>query len=106
MTPFYCLWAESYNRTRDQLDQFEYERVINLNLAGALISFFHMHSAACWRGWRFQLVGEGGGREGVRLKLDVQGQGGGEIPDVDEQGRWEVLIIRQFSRTSYVYPPF
>lgn len=95
MTPFYCLWAESYNRTHDQFDQFEFECVINLNLAGALISFFHMHSAACWRGWCIQLVGE-----------DEKFDSLGEIPDADEQGGWGVLIIRQFSRTSYVYRPF
>ena len=33
---------------------------------------------------------------GIHLKLDVQGQKGRKILDVDEQGRWEVLKIRQF----------
>ena len=33
-------------------------------------------------------VGEGGGRWGVCLKLDVQGQEGGKILDADGQGVW------------------
>ena len=37
-----------------------------------------------------------------RLKLDIQGQGGGEILDVDGQ-RVGVLKIRQFSWTSCMY---
>ena len=41
---------------------------------------------------------------GVRLKLDVQGQGGGKMWDVDGQGEWGVLKVRSFSWTSYVYP--
>ena len=45
--------------------------------------------------------GEGGG---IRLKLDVQGQGGG-ILDVGWQGGWVVLKIGQFLWTSYVYRP-
>ena len=44
------------------------------------------YSIVCWRGW------EGGV---VLLKFDVQGQGGGEISDVDRQG-WGILKIRQF----------
>ena len=47
---------------------------------------------------------EAGGR-GVRLKLNVQGQGGGRILDVDEQMGWGVLKIGQFSWKSYVYHP-
>ena len=39
------------------------------------------------------------------LKLDVQGQGGGRILDVDRQEGWGVLKIVQFSWTSYVYHP-
>ena len=42
---------------------------------------------------------------GVRLKLDVQGQGGRKISDIDGQGDKGVLKIRQFSWTSYVYHP-
>ena len=50
--------------------------------------------------------GRGGGvREEVRLNLDVQGQAGGKILDVDGQGGWGFLKIRQFSWTSYVYRP-
>ena len=40
---------------------------------------------------------------GVRLKLDVQGQGSGKILDLDGQG--EGKTTRQFSWTSYVYRP-
>ena len=36
-------------------------------------------------------------RGGCRLKLDVQGQGGGRILDVDGHGGWVVLKIGQFS---------
>ena len=43
--------------------------------------------------------------KGVRLELDVQGQGGGRILDVVGQGGWGVLNIGQFSWTSYVYHP-
>ena len=35
-------------------------------------------------------------REGVRLKLDVQGQGGGRILDLDGQRGWVVLKIGHF----------
>ena len=44
-------------------------------------------------------------REGVHLKLDVEGQGSGRISDVDGQREWGVLKIRQFSWKSYVYHP-
>ena len=48
--------------------------------------------------------GEG---ERVRLKLDVQDQGGRRIVDVDSQGwKWGgILKIGQFSWTSYMYDP-
>ena len=47
----------------------------------------------------------GGEGAGVgSLKVDVHGQGGGKILDLDEQG-WRLLKIRQFSCTSYVYSP-
>ena len=53
------------------------------------------HSCMKWvRGWGW-----------VRLKLDVHGQGGGNILEVDGHGWWEVLKIRQFSWTSHVYRP-
>ena len=45
-------------------------------------------------------------REGVGLKLDVQGQGGGRISEVDGPGEVDVLKIGKFSRTSYVYHPY
>ena len=46
-------------------------------------------------------------REGgeVHLKLDVQGQVGRRILDVDGQGEWEVLKIGQLSWKSYVVIP-
>ena len=46
---------------------------------------------------------ESGGR--VRLKFDVQGQGGWKMLDVAGQGRWVVLKICQFLWTPYVYRP-
>ena len=49
--------------------------VIWLGFIFVLISFFHMHGA---------LVGESMG-QGNRLKLDVQGQGGGKILNIDGQ---------------------
>ena len=36
-------------------------------------------------------------RRGVRLKLDLQGQGGGRILDADEQLGWGILKSGQFS---------
>ena len=42
---------------------------------------------------------------GVRLKLDVQGQEGRKISDIDRQGDKGVLKIRQLSWASYVYHP-
>ena len=53
----------------------------------------------------YNLEREGEGRGGVRLKLDVQGQGDGRILDVAGQGGWGVLKIGQFWWTSYVYCP-
>ena len=50
-------------------------------------------------------MGKGGGGKGFRLKLDVQGQGGGIILDVDAQEGWGILKIGQFSWMSYVYHP-
>ena len=44
-------------------------------------------------------------RRGVRLKLGVQGHGGGRIYDIARQGGWGVLKFGQFSWTSYVYRP-
>ena len=41
----------------------------------------------------------------VRLKLDVQDQGGGRISNVDGQGGWGILKTGQFSWTSYVHHP-
>ena len=35
--------------------------------------------------------------EGVRLKLNVQGQGGGKILDIEKTVGWGVLKIRKFS---------
>ena len=47
-----------------------------LSLVFALISFVHIH---------FEIVDW---REGILLKLDVQGQGGGNILDVNGYGAW------------------
>ena len=44
-------------------------------------------------GYHLEREGEGG----VRLKFDVQDQGGGRILDVAVQGGWGVLKIGQFS---------
>ena len=41
---------------------------------------------------------------GVRLKLNVRGQEGGNILDVDRG--WAILKITLFSWMSYVYCPF
>ena len=49
------------------------------------------------------IIWSGGGE--VCLKLDVQGQEGGRILDVDGQGGWSVLKIVQFWWTLYVYHP-
>ena len=40
---------------------------------------------------------------GVLLKFDAQDQGAGK--NLDGQGRWWVLKIRQFSWASYMYHP-
>ena len=92
MIPLHCLWAKSNNRTHGQ---FECDVTW---FCFCFISFDRMYGAVIVP----QFVGEGGGN---RLKLDVQGQEGGKILDVDGQGGWGVLIIRQFSWTSYVYRP-
>ena len=42
----------------------------------------------------------------VRSNLDVEGRGGKKKLDLDGQGWWGVLKIRQFSLTSYVYCPY
>ena len=49
------------------------------------------------------IIWSGGGE--ICLKLDVQGQEGGRILDVDGQGGWGVLKIVQFWWTLYVYHP-
>ena len=49
------------------------------------------------------IIWSGGGE--ICLKLDVQGQEGGRILDVDGQGGWGVLKIVQFWWTLYVYYP-
>ena len=63
--PLHCLWAKSNNRTRDQFE-------CDVIWFCFCFDFFRSHarygccSVVGWRGW-------GGG---IRLKLDVQGQGG------------------------------
>ena len=79
-----CLWAESNDRT---CGQFE----CDVNWFCFCFDFVFPHarcgccSIVCW-----------GGRARVCLKMDVQGQGGGKILDVDGQGVG-VLKIKQFS---------
>ena len=46
------------------------------------------------------VCGGRGGREGIRLKLDVHSHGDGNILGVDGQGVVGVFKIRQFSWTS------
>ena len=64
--------------------------MVNLNVTWLgfvfiLISFVHMHDAVVVP----QSAGEGGGvGRWIRLKLDVQGQGGGNILNVDGHGGW------------------
>ena len=78
------LQAKSNNRT---CDQFEYD-------VNWFCFCFDFVRSLAWCGccsivyWRVCGCVGAGGREGglVRLKLDVQGQGGGEILDVDGQG--------------------
>ena len=50
-------------------------------------------------------MGEEGERGWGCLNVDVQCQGGGKRLDVDGQGVWGVLKIRQFSWMTYVYRP-
>ena len=47
--------------------------------------------------------GKGGGR-GVRLELDVKGQGGGRMLDIARQGEWGVSKLHHFYRR-HVYCP-
>ena len=92
MIPLHCLWAKSNNRTPDQFecDMTWFYFCFDFVRSHARCAFC---SIVCWREW------------GVCLKLDVQGQGGGTILDVDGQETWGFLKIRQFSWTSYVYRP-
>ena len=67
--------------------------MVNLNVRGlafvfVLILFVHMHDII-WRG-------------GVCLKLEVQGQGAGEISDADEYGLWGLENWTIFMGTIYV----
>ena len=49
----------------------------------------------------------GGGEGGIENnKIGRPGQGGRNILDLDGQGGWGVLKIKQFSWTSYVYRPY
>ena len=83
MMPLHCLWAKSNNRAPGQFE-------CDVTWFCFCFVFVRSHarcgccSIACWRGW-----GRGS------FKRDVQGQGGRRIFDVDGQGRWEVLKIRQ-----------
>ena len=84
-----CLWAKSNNRTRGQFE-------CDVTWYCFCFDFVRLHA-------RYLLVREGE-RGGVRLKLNVPGQGDGRICDADGQGV-RVLKIGQFSWAPYVYHP-
>ena len=73
MIPLHCLWAKSNNRTRGHFE-------CDVTWFCFYFDFVRSHarcdccSIVCWID------------RGVRLKLDVQGQGGGKFLDVDGQG--------------------
>ena len=73
MIPLHSLWTKSNNRTHRQFE---------CDVPFVLILFVHLHGAVVVP----QFVGEGRGAE-IRLKLDVQAQGGATILDVDGQGK-------------------
>ena len=75
MIPLHCLWAKSNNRTPGQFecDMTWFYFCFDFVRSHARCAFC---SIVCWREW------------GVCLKLDVQGQGGGTILDVDGQETW------------------
>ena len=89
----HCLCSKSNNRTPGQFEHdvtwfcFCFDVVRSHARCGCCSIIF-------WRRWKR-----------VRLKLDIQGQGYGKMLDVDGQGGWGVLKIRQFSWTSYVHHP-
>ena len=68
MITVYCLWAKTNNRTRGQFE---------CNVTW--FDFVRSHA-------RCGCVLERVGGRGVRLKLNVQGQGDGKSLDVDGQG--------------------
>ena len=77
MIPLHSLFAKSNNRKRDQFECDVFGFVF------VLILFAH-RNGIIWRG-------------GIRLKLDVQGQGGGRILDIDGHGvggleRWTIFV--------------
>ena len=86
MIPLQCQWAKSNNTTRGQF-QCDVTQFLFCSFTYTVRLLHHS-----WRG-------------GVRLKLDVQGQGDEMILDIVGQGADGALKIRQFSWTSYVYRP-
>ena len=79
MIPLHCLWAKSNSKTRGQFK-------CDVTWFCFCFDFICSHYFIVgWRGW----WGEGGeGRGEACLKLNVQGQGSGNILDVDGHGRW------------------
>ena len=74
MIPLHCLWAKSNNRTRGQFE---------CDVAWFCFCFDFVRSHAwCGSCLLERVVGDGGL---VLLKLDVQGQGGGKVLDIDGQ---------------------
>ena len=73
MKPLHCLWAKSNNRARVQFEFYGIWFCFCFDFVRSQVRYSCCY-IAFWRGW------------GVHLKLDIQGQGGGEISDVDGQG--------------------
>ena len=117
MISLHCLWAKSNNRTRGQFEydvtwfcfcfnfvrsharwkEVKRSQTKRKESQTRLMSWYWKrkptwrkdlitYNSYSWIMFLFNwLIGEG---RGVRLKLDVQGQVGGRILDVDGQGRW------------------
>ena len=93
--PFLC--AKSNNRTRGQFE-------CDVTWFCFCFDFVRLHarcgccSIVCWRGWGMEGRGGKGGKRGeFCLKLDAQGQGSGNILDVDESGGWGSRKLDNFN---------
>ena len=85
MIPFHFLWVKLTNRTRSQFV---------CDVTWFYFCFFSHARCGFWRMWR----------EGVCLKLDVQGQGGEKILEVDGQEVGASLKLDNF-HGRHVYRP-